>query len=591
MLGSRYLLALFALSFRILLGFQEGTKNIELKNETIFRIALQNGINAQKAGDYKGALQAVERITKIAQNQHFFTAELSCLLFLGDLYWVVGNIDDSQSCVEKAKLLAQQLRKIDLEERCRSILTIQQHYKAADELIFQNNLSNARLRLEEAIRMARNINSHSHEVRCLRLMSVIFLQANDLDKFLNFNEEALKIAYKTCSMLDQAKCLNNIGVYYFKTADYSKSLAFLEEALSKSGDLKGNEQEISNCMSNIGLNYLFLGKHDESIEYLKKALSIDRQTGDKRSAALDIINIGNALISRGKQLENDSDIKAALNCFIEANMITHENGLKKDEIKSLIDIGYAFSLLKNNIKALEFLNLGLDSAKKLNDFDEMSIIYINLGNVSLSQGDLAGAKNYFRQAIVYALKVHSLEVLWESYFGLGQCYEREKSFQFAKLFYIRAIENIDQIRRRILIDINKTSFARDKTKVYDALIRLLFSKEILLNEENASIFCFIEKAKARAFLESLSDASIDVLANSKVELKEQEKEISKRIALIMYELSRPGMSDEIKKLILKKLEQEEEEYVRLISRMRSGMQVLGNCRRLPRASLSSMISN
>jgi CHAT domain-containing protein/Tfp pilus assembly protein PilF len=556
-----------------LLSVQAVQQNMSQKNRRAIVGALQKGKEAKRNGDYTGAINIIEDALKTARNQRDSDTELSCLLMLEDLYWMLQKFEESLTKIQKAKLLTQELDIQNIGEKCEAILIIHRKYKEGDDLLNQNHLEDAKFCLEEAIRLARNIKSEGHELKCLRLMSLIFLQANDMDKFLSFNEEALEIAYKLNSILDQVKCLNNIGAYHIKTANYSKALAFLEGALTKISNFEIYKEEESNCLTNIGITYLDMGNYEKSLLYFNKALSVDMQIKNENYMILDLNNIGLGMLGKGRRLGNDVDIRVALYNFKKLKELAQKNRLIEAEIKAYINMGFSYTLLKEYKYGVENLRAALHLAEELKIVEEIGIINNNLGNISFSCSEFAKAKIFYRQAIEQAIKIHSLEVLWESYFGLGQCYEKEGNFSLARIFYQWAIGVIDQIRNHIFIDTFKTGYVWDKQKVYESLINLLASWNETGNFKNhgRDIFYFVEKAKSRAFLEGLGEATIDIMENINPELKEQEKEISKEIALTMYSLSQPSISTEDRHVAFEKLSREEDEYMRLLSRMRADL--------------------
>ena len=83
------------------------------------------------------------------------------------------------------------------------------------------------------------------------------------------------------------------------------------------------------------------------------------------------------------------------------------------------------------------------------------------------------------------------------------------------------------------------------------------------------IFLYIEKAKARAFLESLVESRVDITHRLDPRLKEEENRISLRISAIVSSLTGLGPDSAERKTILADLAREEESYLRLSSRMRT----------------------
>jgi tetratricopeptide (TPR) repeat protein len=206
------------------------------------------------------------------------------------------------------------------------------------------------------------------------------------------------------------------------------------------------------------------------------------------------------------------------------------------------------------------------------------MIFNNLGVVFLRKGLLDKAVVYFNQAIDISRKIKQEDTLWEAYYGLGQCYEKKGEFQAALSNYEKSVEVIDGIRSRILLDTFKAGFARDKFKVYERILDLLFQLKTANQEESLveKMFSIVEKAKARAFLESLADAKIDFKEGLKPAFKKKEGDISREISSIVFQLSSPALGAEERNERISRLGRAEDEYMRLISEMKMERPELAN---------------
>jgi CHAT domain-containing protein len=226
--------------------------------------------------------------------------------------------------------------------------------------------------------------------------------------------------------------------------------------------------------------------------------------------------------------------------------------------------------LENYEEAIKNFIAALNIAVEIQDLEETSNISNNIGSTQLSMKNCQKASIYFKRSIELALKINSVKILWEAYYGLGQCYEKNGDLMAALDCYKISIEIIDKVRSQIFLDTFKAGFIRNKLKVYESLINVLYE----LKQRNGSkkyekeIFIFVEKVKARAFLEGLAESKIDIRENLSQELRDEEDGISNQITSIFFEISRPGISVKEKKALEAKLSQAEDSYMRLISKMR-----------------------
>ena len=124
------------------------------------------------------------------------------------------------------------------------------------------------------------------------------------------------------------------------------------------------------------------------------------------------------------------------------------------------------------------------------------------------------------------------------------------------------------MRSRLRLDDYKTGFARNKAKVYESLVSLLFKQRDggRLGARGVEIFAVIEKAKARAFLETLFEDSNHRSESEAPGLRSQEDVLSAEIANIISRMSRNDLPRRQKLELESKLGIEEEKYLRLLSR-------------------------
>lgn len=201
----------------------------------------------------------------------------------------------------------------------------------------------------------------------------------------------------------------------------------------------------------------------------------------------------------------------------------------------------------------------------------MGILYYDLGKYEESA-------KYYEKAIDLAHKIEAGQVLWEAYSGIGQCYEKKDEFSLALASYKKAIDIIDHTRSQLYFETHKVGFVRDKFKVYEFLIDLLYR----LSSKSSSayfmkeIFNAVEKAKARAFLECLQEAKVDIRSNLDPALKEKEGRISNRISFLILELAKSDISSKRREELSEKLGQAEEQYMRLFAQIRDEIPEVAN---------------
>lgn len=503
--------------------------------------------------------------------------EAKCLIDLGILYWNIGEPEESSEKYKKAMSIAKKLNLKDKLEHCRIALEIYRLYTEGKKLYNSGEHQKSIDSFKQAIDFAREIGSKEHEVKCLRQLSITYFELSYLKEFFSLNKEALTIAQSLNHKKEEGNSLIHIGIFYEKLDNYSKALNIYEEALTIAKAIKNKVNE-SACLTNIGAIYAKVGNYDKALEYLTEALTIDKQLGDNVYISIDLNNIGETFRAKGVISGKKGDFLKALRYFKDCLNLTRKTiykekevfDLMQNEVYALNNIGFVHTDLKNYHGALEYFKSGYERAEEIQDIEGMGMLQNNMGIARYNLGFYEEAIKSYQEAIELANKISDRQVLWEAYFGLGQCFEKRKKLTQAVMSYKRAIDVIDYIRSQIFLDTYKVGFIRDKFQVYEFLINLLYR----LNIEDTSsshadeIFHVVERAKSRAFLESLGESKIDIRESLSSGLKIRENELSSGISLIIKELSRSDLSQKRRKELLSKLRQEEDEYISLISRMR-----------------------
>lgn len=534
----------------------------------LFNSTIKSGERDRTEGDFSNAINAFISALSIAKKIGYEEGEVQCLTRLGLLYWNTGHLEESSKKYKQALSLAQTLNLKNKEEECQSAIEIYRLYKEGKEFRSSGECQKSIESFEKAIDLAKKSGSKEHELKCIRQMSFTYLELNKLKEFCSLHFQVLTIAQSLKHKKEEGRSLYNLGFYYQNLDNYSKALNFYEGALLIARDLNNKEDE-SDCLNNIGVIYEKIGNYDKALDCLKEAFKIYKLLL-RDYVYYSMNNIGETFRKKGLALGNKKDFYKALDYFYDSLKLARKTKDKKAEVYVLNNIGTIQMDLGNYHKALNCFKPGYEKAKEIKDVKATGMILTNIGIVYFNQGDYEKAIESYIKAIKMVNELDGRQILWEAYFGLGQCHEKMNKFSQAVEYYKRAIDIIDHIRSQILLDTYKAGFARDKLKVYEFLINLLYRLSLAdpTNSYDKEIFNIVERAKARAFLECLGEFKVDIKEKLSPELKKREKEISDRISLILQELSKAGLSKKRRKELLTKLQYEEEEYLSLISKIR-----------------------
>jgi len=538
--------------------------------QRIFRTSFDSAEMLLKRGDYQNAIGKFKEALDLAGESGYVEGFLQCYMRLGLLFWNTGELRESAKLYEKALSLAETHDKTRYAQECQKSLDIYQLYSEGKEYRSSGNYENSIESFKRAIELAKEIGSEAHEVKCLRQLSINFLETSDLNKFLFHSLSALNIARRLNHQKEECRCLNNIGIYYWERNEYSKALSLYVDSL-KIAQKTNNSFMESTCLNNIGLLYRSIGDYRKAIDHFVKALKIDRQIGNKRAISMDLNNIGVVHTRRAILYKTEKDFYEAKVFFEDCIKLAEEVGNKRVEVGVLNNLGFVYLNLKKYSDSFRYFSSALDKAKKIKDLESIGMIYCNLGNYYQLMGNIEKAEILYAKAEKISKKIKAAHILWEAYFGLGQCYEALNKYECAIDYYEKSIEEIDSVRSRIVLDTFKAGFVRDKLQVYEYLITLLCKegKKSSLKNMEERIFSIVEKAKARAFLEVLGESQLTIYENVSTELKIEEKKTLDKISSILHILSDSSLPKEKRKTIQEEYNQAENQYMLLISKMRS----------------------
>jgi CHAT domain-containing protein len=531
---------------------------------------LQRAKNLRAAGDFEGSSVALKEALELSRESGDCETEADCLTKLGIVVWDLGQIPEAAGFFEGGLSIAQNFDDKRLEHISLKALEIIKLYNTAKGYRTEATLQQSLDCFEQAIALARDVGIPDFELKCLRQKSLTCWQMDDIKEFLACNQRGLEIAEKLNHGKEQGRCLNNIGVYYDKVSDYSNALRYFEKALAIS-QIQDDATTQAESSTNIGGTYLEMGDLRKAETYYNLALNIDKTIGNEENLAQDLNNLGIVLVKKSQLSKRNQYLINALRYFKESLGLLEGEENTEVIIQVMNNIGNIQSQLGNYEAArLEFED-SYNKAKRLRYESASCVIHLNLGSLNLSKRRYQDAKTYFNISISEGLESGALEILWEAYYGLGQCYEAQDDLSRAQSYYEKSINILERIRERISLDIFKIGFVRNKLSVYESSLNALFSLYSTCPSPASldRLFKATEKAKARAFLEYLIDARADIDGTLESSYREKEKGISNGISSAFLELTKPGLNPESKKTHMRELDRKEEEYFRLLSDMRA----------------------
>jgi CHAT domain-containing protein/Tfp pilus assembly protein PilF len=522
------------------------------------------------AGDFEKAAETLKSTLAAADAATSTSARVSAPDFveasmkLGLVLWDLGLRPEAKSAYEKALARAAAARLSKAEADCRTALSILRLYdEARTHRDSEGDCLQASAAFRSAIDLARALRSPDLELKCLRQLTLCLLGPSDLAEYKRLNEDALAIARALKLRKDESICLNNLGVYYLKTENYAKALACCDQAYEIAARI-GYVQGQNEVLTNFGIIYNDLGNYDKALEYLEKALALDEKAFGPAFAAIDLNNIGANHRKRGLLSGSRPDFTRALEYYEKAYALIENSKDAKMRIRILNNLGTVNTDLGRYPEALAKFNLSLKLAEQASDAESLGFILNNVGIVYYALADYETSTQYFQKAVDLGLKVDSGRILWEAFLDLANSEKKLGRNDEALANYRSSIAVIENVRSSLGLEELKASYLGTNKRIeayyglIDLLVRLHQSSPAA--GRDAEAFAILEKAKARAFLDSLEVAQVAVSRTIDARLTNEENRINGEIAALYKKLLTPDLSPARKKDISDRLGRAEAEY-------------------------------
>ncbi len=520
------------------------------------------GEKSKTDGEFSESIKLFEKSLSISRKIKNKRKECESLIKLGLLHWNIGEFKESSDHHKQALYLAKELNQKNAQKKCQVALEILRLYKEGKKFRSLGENQKSIERFQQAINLSREIESKDHEVKCMRQLGVTYWALSRIKDFFLMNKEALTIAQSLNHKTEEGICLNHIGSYYEELDNYSKALNLYEEALAIAETTKDNVNE-SACLTNIGTIYGKIGNYDKALEFLIKALMKDQLERNDEYVSIDLINLGEIWRRKGLVSGDKEHFNKALGYFHDCLKLIRKTGDIQTEVYLLNNIGSVHSELKRYEDAMKHFESGYEKAEEIKDVEMMGMILNNMGIVHYNQGSYEKSIEFNQKAIDIALGIEGEQILWEAYLEIARAYEKQNRFMEALKNYEESIRIIENIRSKIKLEELKARYLGTDKRIdsYHYLIHLLisFSQSYKAREYKLGAFNYLERAKARAFLDGLELSNVKMSSGFDFKLQDKEKELMKDISKLYARLLAAELSTEEKSVIDEQLKSKENE--------------------------------
>lgn len=528
-------------------------------------------LKAQQEGRFGQAIELFRQCLGQAARSKDVRNELEAQFSLGILYWDVGELKLSREQFVAASSLADRSTDESAASRARSAVKIIDLYLQGKSLFAAGKHEEAIKSYDQAVALSRVVNVSDFELKCSRLASLAYWELNDYGTFYALNRKNLDLAVKLRHTKEEVRALNNLGAYFIKMGSFATALGYLEKARSEA---KANNMltDLADLSLNIGTILADLGNFDGSVNYLNEALGIFTSLGDNGSVAETMNNIGHTLRLKAVT-EGDTEAFLEAKKYFEQALRTARE-LKNDylQMASYINIGIIYSHLNLYDKAFEYQLQAEKLATSKNRVYQLGKIYNNMGIIQAKLGDDRKSVQYFDKALELASRFPSGSFVWETFLELGNKNRALGKDEESIKYYKDSIALIEDTRSKIVIEDLKASYfgADRRMEAYQNLIDLLVTLDLARPGQGYAeeAYHYLERAKARAFLDSLEVSEVDITQGIDPKLLFREKHLTREISRAYTSLLTADISEDDRRLTMERVKELEEQLSALKNEIR-----------------------
>jgi len=375
-----------------------------------------------------------------------------------------------------------------------------------------------------ALELDRAIKNEREEGNVLNSIGNIYMDfyAN-YEKSRKYFEQALKIKTEYKENYHVCYILGNIGISYKNQGDYAKGLEYFFNALKIAKEI-GNVKGMANQISEIAASYVDIGMYSESIPYFQQALDTLRRIGVKKGEVETLMNLG-------ETYKGLREYRKASDYYHIALDIAKKLDLQSEEAYILGNMADIEVTLKNYQQALELYTQSIEISRQINKKRQEGTIQTKLGKFFSQKKEYDKALNNYREGLRIASEIKSPEGIWKAQCGIGNVLDSLNRREEAFNAYKQAIETIETMRAKLKAKSYKESFMEQKLQVYEAIINLL-----LKMGKDKEAHQYLERSKARSFLDILSTSRINITEGISPERLERKNQLERELNTVQQEL-------------------------------------------------------
>ena len=503
-------------------------------------------------------LKAVEKYREAAtafQNNRDLKRALLAFRNAGEILQLLGNSAEARVCYRQAQALSQRTKdqleqaKIfndlsylhfldgnskEAEQNARAALKVARAlHNRALEAEALNNLGEALSNLgertqaqeheEQALAIRRELNDARGQAISSISLGYIYKNIGQPEKAFRLFAAAQSLARQANDLGVECQAVLAVGNINRKTGNTQAALDSYEAA-KLIAERIGDQTSLAIVAGQIGSIYFEMGDERQALPYIEDALRLFDRNGKLWGAAEGRVQLGRLRHSLG-------DDKQAIEYFNGAVASFQSLHMPPLVSRTLREIGLLYDSMGDTQKALDAYKTALRLTRASEDQHETAYLLCFIGRIYEEQHDPIRALQYYRDAL--PLSQRSTDPVAETMIhnNLAHLHRNIGNLAEAKRELEAALALIESQRTNVLSHELRASYFATVRSTYEFYIDVLMQmhRQSPNSGFDKEAFAISEKARARSFLESLSEARAQVRDGVDPALLEKERELSEAI--------------------------------------------------------------
>jgi CHAT domain-containing protein/tetratricopeptide (TPR) repeat protein len=370
----------------------------------------------------------------------------------------------------------------------------------------------------QALTISREEADRTRTATCLVRLSNVYATMGDLRKAISYGEEALPLLKNPAAPYKYSNALYNVGQYYQAIDDYSTALKDFNEALE---NFRSVGSVLGQAFTQNGLGYVHLRLGDEAKAdtYYREAARLFHNASQKQAEAFALMALGGIASRRGelaKAIELDRQAvniardgqftrveELSLGDLAEAHFLAHDYKASADDDTQMIDVIHKAGFAQEEQEGNALRRQGR-ALRLLREYPE-------------ARKALKKALDLYQTAGIRALTAATL-------YELAALDRDEGLLPQAITEVSQSLDLLEAVGADAGNAETRMSFAASHRKTFDLAVDLA-----MRTHQDAKAFEWSESARARAFVDLIRGARLDVREGVDAGLLEKERRIQESL--------------------------------------------------------------